>query len=397
METLIRLNKRLLDSMSLKHTRYLYDEIDWTNRLIAISGARGTGKTTIMLQYIKLQMPDKSKALYVSMDNIWFSTHTLSELVERFYVMGGEVLFLDEVHRYPNWAIEVKNAYDSYPNMKIVFTGSSMLEIYRSGADLSRRAIHYSLYGLSFREYLVLQTGLNFKKLSLEEILTNHFALASEITSGLKILPLFAAYLECGYYPIFKENLKSYPQRLGGIVNAVIDSDLPSCSNIEHSSGIKIKKLLGIISSLVPYTPNVSKLSAELGISRNSLLSHIHLLHQARLLFAMGKEASGMSVLTKPDKIYLDNPNLLYALSTSVANEGNVRETFFANQLKVNHAVTSSKAADFVIDSKYNFEIGGRNKGFTQLKDLPDSYLAVDGVESGFGNKIPLWMFGMMY
>jgi uncharacterized protein len=242
MESIIRLSKRLVDTTSTKFIRYLYNEIEWSNRLIAISGARGTGKTTLLLQYIKMEISDKSKALYASLDNIWFTTHTLSDLVEQFYVMGGKYVFLDEVHRYPNWAIEVKNIYDSYPDLKIVFTGSSMLEIHQSGADLSRRVIHYSLYGLSFREFLILQTGEIFNSVSLESILSNHFTLSSEITTRMKILPLFAEYLDHGYYPIFRENIKTYPDRLQGIVNAVIDSDLPACSNIEHSSGIKIKK-----------------------------------------------------------------------------------------------------------------------------------------------------------
>lgn len=397
METITRLYKRLLDSTKLNFIRYLYYDIDWNNRLIVISGARGTGKTTLMLQYIKQEVADKTKALYMSLDNIWFATHTLSELVEDFYAVGGNAIFLDEVHHYPNWAIEVKNIYDSFPDMKIVFTGSSMLEIYQSGADLSRRAIHYSLYGMSFREFLKFEYGDEFPKLKLEEILTNHFELSSGITSRFKVLPRFAEYLEYGYYPLYKENVKSYPDRLQGIVNAVIDSDLPACTNIEHSSGIKIKKLLAVISTLVPYTPNISKLSSEIEISRNSMLSYIHLLHQARLIYALGQNANGLSILTKPDKIYLDNPNLLYALSTSVANEGNVRETFFANQLKVKHEVTYSKLTDFLIDSKYAFEIGGKNKGFNQIKNMSDSFVASDGVESGFGNKIPLWLFGFLY
>lgn len=397
METIVRLYKRLLESTKLDFVRYLYDEIDWSNRLIAISGARGTGKTTLMLQHIKKDVPDLSKALYVSLDNLWFTTHTISELVEDFYVMGGEYIFLDEVHRYPNWAVEVKNIYDSYPAMKIVFTGSSMLEIYQSGADLSRRVIHYSLYGMSFREFLNFEYGYNFQKFDLNEVLENHFELSTEITTNSKILPLFAKYLEYGYYPIFRENINSYPDRLQGIVNAVIDSDLPACSHIEHSSGIKIKKLLGIISTLVPYTPNISKLSSEIGISRNSLLSYIHMLHQARLLFTLSNESKGMNILTKPEKIYLDNSNLLYALSTADANDGNVRETFFANQLKVKHTVSASESTDFLIDSKYSIEVGGKNKGFKQIKDLPKSFVAIDGVESGIGNKIPLWLFGFLY
>jgi len=250
---------------------------------------------------------------------------------------------------------------------------------------------------MSFREYLLFEYGDEFPKLSLEEILTNHFELSSRITSRFKVLPRFAEYLEYGYYPLYKENVKSYPDRLQGIVNAVIDSDLPACTNIEHSSGIKIKKLLAVISTLVPYTPNISKLSAEIEISRNSMLSYIHLLHQARLIFALGQAANGLSILTKPDKIYLDNPNLLNALSTTITNEGNIRETFFVNQLKVRHEVTASKSTDFVIDSKYSFEIGGKNKGYKQIRDLNDSFIASDGIESGYGNKIPLWLFGFLY
>ncbi|MCX6308537.1 MAG: AAA family ATPase, partial [Bacteroidia bacterium] len=321
----------------------------------------------------------------------------LSELVEEFHSMGGEFLFLDEVHRYPNWAIEVKNSYDSYPNLKIVFTGSSMLEIHQSGADLSRRVVHYTLYGLSFREYLNFEYDLQLKTIPLEELITDHFARSSEITANCKILPRFNDYLKHGYYPFFRENVKSYSIRLQGVVNAVIDSDLPACSNIEYSTGIKIKRMLGIVSSLVPYTPNISKLSVELGISRNSLLSYIHLLHQARLIYSLERDANGMSKLTKPEKIFLDNPNLLYALSTADANDGNVRETFFVNQLKVKHAVTFSPTTDFTIDEKLQFEIGGKNKSFKQIKNIPSSYIALANVETGFANKIPLWLFGFLY
>jgi len=397
METVLRVYSRLIEATETNFIRYLYTEIDWDNRLIAISGSRGTGKTTLMLQYIKKELTDKSKALYVSLDNIWFTTHTLSELVEQFHVMGGERIFLDEVHRYPNWAIEIKNIYDSYPNMKIVFTGSSMLEIYQSQADLSRRAIHYSLYGLSFREFLEYKYNYRFPVVTLNDILTNHFNLSPGITSKIKVIPCFIEYLMHGYYPIFKENINTYPERIQGIVNAVIDADLPACSNIEYSSGIKIKKLLAIISSIVPYTPNISKLSSEIGISRNSILSYIHLLHKAHLIYSFVSDAKGMSQLTKPDKIYLDNTNLLYALSTANANDGNVRETFFANQLKVKHKVNATSQTDFLIDSNYYFEIGGRGKGYEQIKHLTDSFIAVDGVESGFGNKIPLWLFGFLY
>lgn len=388
---------RLLDATNSHYYRYLYKEIDWDNRLLAITGSRGTGKTTMMLQHIKATFKDRRKALYISLDNIWFTRNSLSELADQFHAFGGTHLFIDEVHRYPNWAIEIKNIYDSYPALRIAFTGSSILEIYKSNADLSRRAISYHLYGLSFREYLNFETGSEYPVASLNEIVENHLNIAAEITSKMKILPEFKNYLEHGYYPFYKEGVKSYPMRLQNAVNTILDNDLPSVEKVEYSTILKIKKLLMIISSLVPFAPNLTSLSAEIETNRASTIKYLSFLQKAGLIKMLLPPGNGMSLMNKPEKIYLDNTNLIYTLALSNINEGNVRETFFASQCSVNHKMTASKQGDFIIDDQYTFEVGGKNKTFAQIKNIQQSYIAMDGIETGFGNKIPLWLLGFIY
>lgn len=397
METLIRNYIRLIDSTPVNFQRYLYNTIDWQDRLIGITGARGTGKTTLLLQYIKNNFTDRTRAIYVSLDNIWFAKNSLTDLVEYFYTHGGTHLFLDEVHRYPNWSIEIKNIYDSYPEIHIIFTGSSILEIYKSNADLSRRAIHYHLQGLSLREYLKFEHDIDLPPLSLSDILNNHLNIASEITSKIKILPLFEEYLKQGYYPFYKENSKNYLLRLQNMINTILDYDLPAVENIEYTTLLKIKKILMIISSLVPFTPNMTSLSAEIETNRTSSIKYLSFLEKAKLIKMLPSSKKGINSLNKPEKIYLDNTNLLYALTTSNINDGNKRETFFANQVAMNHTLTIPPKGDFLVDNIYTFEIGEKNKNYDQIKDIPDSYVVFDNAETGFGNKIPLWLFGMMY
>ena len=397
METLIRNYIRLIDSTPVNFQRYLYNTIDWQDRLIGITGARGTGKTTLLLQYIKNNFTDRTRAIYVSLDNIWFAKNSLTDLVEYFYTHGGTHLFLDEVHRYPNWSIEIKNIYDSYPEIHIIFTGSSILEIYKSNADLSRRAIHYHLQGLSLREYLKFEHDIDLPPLSLSDILNNHLNIASEITAKIKILPLFEEYLKQGYYPFYKENSKNYLLRLQNMINTILDYDLPAVENIEYTTLLKIKKILMIISSLVPFTPNMTSLSAEIETNRTSSIKYLSFLEKAKLIKMLPSSKKGMNSLNKPEKIYLDNTNLLYALTTSNINDGNKRETFFANQVAMNHTLTIPPKGDFLVDNIYTFEIGEKNKNYDQIKDIPDSYVVFDNAETGFGNKIPLWLFGMMY
>lgn len=397
METLIRNYIRLIDSTPVNFQRYLYNTIDWQDRLIGITGARGTGKTTLLLQYIKNNFTDRTRAIYVSLDNIWFAKNSLTDLVEYFYTHGGTHLFLDEVHRYPNWSIEIKNIYDSYPEIHIVFTGSSILEIYKSNADLSRRAIHYHLQGLSLREYLKFEHDIDLPPLSLSDILNNHLNIASEITSKIKILPLFEEYLKQGFYPFYKENSKNYLLRLQNMINTILDYDLPAVENIEYTTLLKIKKMLMIIASLVPFTPNMTSLSAEIETNRTSSIKYLSFLEKAKLIKMLPSSKKGMNSLNKPEKIYLDNTNLLYALTTSNINDGNKRETFFANQVAMNHTLTIPPKGDFLVDNIHTFEIGEKNKNYDQIKDIPDSYVVFDNAETGFGNKIPLWLFGMMY
>lgn len=397
METLFKNHIRLITATKTTYYRYIYKDIDWSNRLIGITGARGTGKTTMILQHIKATFKDVGRALYISLDNIYFTKNSLVDLAEKFNAYGGTHLFIDEVHRYPNWSIEIKNIYDSFPDISIVFTGSSILEIYKSNADLSRRVVSYHLSGLSFREYLNFEMGCNFATYTLPEILEQHMNIAAEITSKIKILSQFESYLQCGFYPFYKENPASYHTRLQSVVNTILENDLPSVVKVEYSTIIKIKKLLIILSSLVPYTPNIQSLSNEIESNRSLTIKYLGYLQRAGLIILLDSQGKGMSRMSKPEKIFLDNTNILYALSDSNVNSGTLRETFFVNQCRATHSVTVSKKGDFFIDDKFTFEIGGKGKGFKQIKDMEDSFIVVADVESGFGNKIPLWLFGFLY
>ncbi|MDR2802453.1 MAG: AAA family ATPase [Prevotellaceae bacterium] len=397
MEALLNTYARLLKNTKDKYIRYLYEDIAWNNRLIALVGPKGTGKTTMLLQHIKKTFSDTKKALYVSLDHIWFSKNSLLDLADRFNAYGGTHLFVDEVHRYPNWATEIKNIYDGYPDLHVVFTGSSMLEIYKASVDFSRRAITYELDGLSFREFLLFEGKLQYAALSLNDILKNHRDIAIDITSKIKVLPEFKKYLEYGYYPFYREDLHTYPIRIEQIVNKVLDNDLPAIESIEYSSIIKIKKLLVIISGLVPFVPNIVELSRDIETSRNSTVKYLYYLDKAGLINSINTSNKGLNAMNKPDKIYLDNTNLLYALNGSNVNVGCIRETFFANQLQVKHTVNTAKAGDFTINDKFVFEVGGRSKTFTQIKNVKNAYVAADETEVGFGSKIPLWLFGMLY
>jgi predicted AAA+ superfamily ATPase len=397
MEELYEDFNRLIEATRLDFERYLYSEIDWEDRLISIVGPRGTGKTTLLLQHIKKQFPQRKKALYISLDNIRFTKTELKPTVHEFYTLGGTHIFIDEVHRYPNWAIEIKNLYDSYPDLHIVFTGSSILEIYKSNADLSRRAITYHLHGLSFREFLKLENNFDAPILSLQDVIENHIEIASKICSEIKIIPAFRAYLEYGYYPFFKEGVKRYSMRLRNVVNVILETDLPAVEKIEYASIYKLRKMLMIVSSLVPYTPNISTLSGQLEINRASVMKYFIYLQKAGLVRMLLAEQKGMNLMNKPEKLFLDNSNLIHALAPENYNTGNVRETFFMNQLSLKHNVSAANKGDFLIDSNYTFEVGGMNKTFKQIKDLPESYIAKDDLETGYGNNIPLWLFGLLY
>ena len=387
-----------LNRVSTGFTRYLYNEIHWTNRLIAIIGSRGTGKTTMLLQHIKLNYPSPSgEVLYASLDNLWFSTHSLLYLADEFSKQGGKALYLDEVHNYSSWSREIKNIYDSYPYLKVIFTGSSLLEVYKGEADLSRRAITYQLNGLSFREFLEYEYGIKQNALSIEDILLNHTKLAMTMVNNFKPLVAFNEYLRYGYFPYYKEDKELYYIRLLATLNTIIEVDLPATEQIDYYSVVKIKKLFAVIASLVPFTPNVTQLSHDIETTRVSLLNYLYYLEKAQAIILLRKESFGIKQMAKPDKVYLGNTNYAFALSGEQTNIGNVRESFFINQLRVNHKVTFSKDVDFIISGKYNIEIGGKNKTTKQIKGLDNAFIAADNIEIGYGNQIPLWLFGLTY
>jgi predicted AAA+ superfamily ATPase len=391
---------RKLEETDMRFKRYLKSKIDWNNRLIAITGARGTGKTTLLLQHIKEDHSIHTQdVLYASLDNIYFTTNSLYALANDFYMLGGKTLYLDEVHKYPTWAQEIKNIYDDFPQMKIVFTGSSMLQIFKANADLSRRVRHYQLFGMSFREFLIFEGLLREiqQPFSLDDILENHIAITQKLLREIKPLPAFQKYLRYGYYPFYLEDVEGYGERVLQTFNTIMETDLPNVENIDFYSINRIKKLFYILSGMVPFTPNISQLSQMVDVTRQSLMNYLLLLEKAHAVLLLKKEATGIRQMVKPEKIYLQNANYCYALSAENPETGNLRETFFFNQLQQNHAVTYADPTDFCIDGKYFFEIGGKNKTMRQIKDLPNAYLALDGLETGFRNEIPLWLFGFLY
>lgn len=388
---------RLLSSVDNSNHRYLYDKINWDNRLIAIKGPKGVGKTTLVLQHIKDTFKDVTKALYVSMDNIWFKSHTVSELVEYHYSHGGTHIFMDEVHKYNDWAQEIKNVYDSYPDFHIVVTGSSLLQLEDAMEhDLSRRCRMYDLQGLSFREFVRLETGKEFNVYNIEQVVKSHFEIATEITSKVKILPLFEKYVRNGYYPFYREEGDGYWDRLQFVVRTIVENDIPSVDKIEFESLYKAERFLSILSEMVPFTLNIASLTSTLGLSRNSLLKIFDLLDRAKLIRLMYTCKVGMKQLAKPEKILFDNSNLLFALTSNV-DSGTVRECFFCNQVGQLYNTVIPKTGDCLVNDKYLFEIGGKKKSFKQVKEIPDSYVVVDDIEVGMGNRIPLWLFGFMY
>ena len=397
MEKLFEIFIKKIAQTDTTFVRSLMNEIEWKARLIGLKGARGVGKTTLLLQHIKLFHPLDGSVLYASVDNIWFSEHKLYDMASEFAKRGGKYLFLDEVHKYPNWSQELKNIYDDLPELKVVFTGSSLLEILNAKSDLSRRAIVYEMQGFSFREYLNRNENLALPILKLEDILTNHLSLSQQILSQVKVLKYFPEYLKNGYYPFYNELPSLYHSRINEVVNLIIEIEIPQLRGVESAYVYKIKQLLYVISESAPFIPNITKLSERIGITRNSLLAYLNALHESRLTFSAQKPGNGMNILQKPDKVYLENPNLMYALADKQTDIGNVRETFFANQLRKSHQVNLSEASDFLIDGKYTFEVGGKDKGKKQIATLEDAYIVADDIEYGMGNKIPLWLFGFLY
>lgn len=393
MESLFELYFKLLKTTNLSFQRSIMKKIKWDQRLIGITGARGVGKTTLLLQYLSEKYQNNRNAsLYVSLDHIWFSKNTLLDLADQFSKSGGIVLVLDEVHKYPNWSREIKNINDFYPELQIIFTGSSLLEILNSAADLSRRAVMYALKGLSFREFLNYDQGFDFPIVSLETIFKDHLRISEEIISEAKPLKFWNDYLSHGYYPFYKEFGDLYHQQVRSIVNLILEVELPMLRKVEVAYIPKIKQLLAIIADSVPFTPNISKLSEKIGINRTTLLTYLHFLEECGLIYGLHQNAEGVSLLQKPEKIYLNNPNLAFALGSNV-DVGNVRETFFLNQLSTEHQLSLPRNSDFQIDKSWVVEVGGKNKKSNPNCDI----YAIDNIEYGLDKRIPLWLFGFLY
>jgi uncharacterized protein len=389
MERLYQKFEILLQNTITDFKRYLYENVSWDSRMVGIIGARGVGKTTMILQYIKEKL-DARKALYVSADDMYFSDNRLIDLADTFYKNAGEYLFIDEIHKYSNWSRELKNIYDSYPALRIVFTGSSVLDILKGSADLSRRAIVYKLQGLSFREYLKLYHNVETNVYTLEQIANNEVRLENIQHP----IPLFNDYLKRGYYPFGIEN--EMDVRLGQIIVQTLESDIPQYANLNVGTSRKLKRLLSIIAESVPFKPNFSKISEMLNVSRNSLDDYFSYMEKAGLIGQLRNETSGIRGLGKVDKVYLDNTNIIFNLVGGKSNIGNLRETFFFNQMRVNNEIISSRKADFVIDN-FTFEIGGKNKQQGQIEKDGKSFVVKDDIEYGYLNVIPLWAFGLNY
>lgn len=389
MDRLFEYSNKLINEVDDSFVRYLYSEINWRNRLLGLVGPRGVGKTTLVLQHIQQNL-NKADTLYVTAEDFYFASNRLVDLADRFAKLGGKYLFIDEIHKYPDWAKELKLIYDYHSSLNVVFTGSSVLDIKKGSADLSRRAVVYHMQGLSFREYLALFHDIDANVFLLNEII-NHEVVVPQVPHPLA---LFANYLERGYYPFAKED--DFDVRLRQIINQTLESDIPLYASMNVSTGRKLIQLLSIISESVPFKPNMSKIAEMLGISRNNMADYLLYIEEAGLIAQLRDSTGGIRGLGKVDKVYLDNTNLIFNLGDDIQNKGNIRETFFLNQTRVKHRVTSSATTDFSI-GELNFEVGGRNKGQKQLKTVENGYVVKDDIESGYLNTIPLWHFGLMY
>jgi hypothetical protein len=409
-EELFRLSQNFIRINNREYVRYFLRTYPLKNRFSIVVGQRGVGKTTAIIQHILSSYKNDiftNSALYIQADHFLVGNHSLYEIAEQFYNLGGEMICFDEIHKYPNWSIELKSIYDTFPKLTTVASGSSALEIYKGSRDLSRRAVVYKMFGMSFREFIEIELGINLKSAGLENLINNHQRIADSITNaverrGKKILALFKSYLEYGYYPYFREykNRELFYLTLEQNIHTTLESDLIAIyPSLSGNSIKKIKKLLMIIASSVPFTPDLKKLKTTLDVGdERTLKTYLKYLEDAGIILTVSKGGRGLRELEKPEKIYLNNPNLIHAISSRMPLEiGNLRETFFLNMVETSHKVSSPAQGDFLVDGRYTFEIGGKNKDFSQIKDIKNSFLGVDNTEIGVGNKIPLWLFGFLY
>jgi len=398
MDFLISGSNQLVHAVRLDFKRSLIDQIQWDWRLIGIRGARGVGKTTMLLQHMKRKHPiEKAEAVYLSLDNIYFLENRLWDVVEVLQGKGYRYFYLDEVHKYPHWAREIKNVYDQFPYLHVVFTGSSIIEMNKLDVDLSRRAVVYDLPVLSFREYLALTGVAHLPVVKWEALLNNHVAIGLDILQTIKPLQHLPRYLEIGCYPFFMENTTLFAQRLAQTIQLVVETDLAFVEGIQVRQTRKILQLLQVVAQSVPFSINVSKVAEKVQIERNTLTKYLHYLEKSAIISFLNAPETNLSALQKPEKLYLENTNLSFALAPDNVNKGNLRETFFFNQVRTILPVHFAQQGDFLVNEQCVFEIGGIHKTFEQVKHIPDAYLALDDLELGNGRRIPLWMFGLLY
>ena len=396
LKKLFKYQERLEKSHTLEYKRYLYDELDFSDKMIGIFGARGVGKTTILFQYLKELKEKKRNVLYISMDYPFLASADLIEIVEEFVDSGGEYLLLDEVHRYIDFSSYLKTIYDLF-EVKILFTGSSATSILNAKSDLSRRVTLYNLNGFSFREFLELKFDMQLSSYDLLELIDSHESLAkSVLKQNSTILKEFQIYLKIGYYPFYFDKKNSYYETLLNTINLTIDIDLTSLGLVEQKYTYKLKRLLEVVCESKPFEVNYTKIASLAEISRVKLYDYISYLNDGEMLLLVDEFASGVKKISKPAKIYLNNTNLLYAYCDK-SELGTIRETFFANQVAVKNRLNISKQGDFLVNKKYTFEVGGKNKNFNQIKDIEYSFVVADDIEVGFANKVPLWLFGFLY
>lgn len=393
MNRLLEKSQRKLQQLKQPKHRALFHEIDWSERFIMLLGHRGSGKTTMMLQRMAA---DSESSIYLSLDDFLFETRRLVEVFDKLYHLGYRHFYIDEIHRYTNWSKDLKQIYDDYDTAHLITTGSSILDITKGNADLSRRAVVYHLQGLSFREYLFLAKGVTIEPIKLDDLLEHHQELSSKFLDLFSWETDFKNYLNYGYYPFFLEGKQSYLGKLERTAHLVIESDIIPFEGLNYKTLHSLKKLLFVISQSAPFIPNMSKLSEHTELPRNTLLKLLDKLDQAKLIKLLKSGTKGVSYLQKPEKIYLENTNLIHLFSNHKPNIGSLRETFFYNQLAYQYSVSSSKFGDFMVDERYTFEVGGPSKGMKQIQGVPLAYLALD-IKSGTGSSIPLWMFGFLY
>ena len=399
METLFKKHDRLLALTSTAIIREMMNRVNWDAQMVAIRGPRGVGKSTLLLQFAKTHYETYSReVLYCQMDSVYFSSRSLLDLAEHFYQQGGKRLLLDEVHKYPTWSRELKEIYDLYPDMKVAFSSSSLLNVLQGDADLSRRCIPYDMQGLSLREFLLFYKGISIRPRTLDEVLLNPAGLCLEVNAQCRPLAYFHEYLQYGYYPFYLRNQTDYYTTIEQVVNYIIDVELPQLCGVDVANCRKLKALMGILSSSVPFELDISKLATTIQAHRNTVLGYLADMGRAKLFNLLYADIRSVKKMQKPDKVYVENANLLYALSTGAVDVGTAREVFVVNQIGHQHTVEySKKKGDFRIDGKYTIEVGGENKSFDQIAGLADSFVLADNIETPMGRKLPLWVVGFLY